>query len=582
MATTQIDRMASPHPDSIIIQESLSIAIGTVSDPSTQVQEKIMFTEVTETTVGLHPKCTVQVQGESIVSNITKLRPAKVKKEKKDQKPQPSKTSSLPFYQSLGRMLWQQSRGVAVRRFSMVESPSVAERQARVGKDSRSLGVPDAVASSSRHRHLRTLSNNEDGGVSDHSISTGSLSDIQPKDPATSSLKGGLYNLEDFYRLEAINQLIADYSSVSHMSVRDPSYSFWLNGTRTAAVHFKLLNKVAVLAGDPLCAPSAMPSVLEEFEQYCRRNRWKMSVIGASEYMLEIAKLRKWPAMRFGTEKVLNPMTNEVLLGKSGKRTTAQCRQLLDPTKGGLSLGIYVPSNGRELDLEAELTRIYNEWRDSRNTSRDNQAFITVFDMFAMPHLMTFIYSTDSRGCINGFAALRRMGSSETGRFHIDPFIQSSSAPRGTSDLLVFASLAYLHELGATYLGLGHEPVSEPDSIWNMNSMIVSATRRVYRHIFGRLPVGGKETFNSRWKPDTEQEAGLYLIFVGRKTPSPKHLLAMTHFANISLRNVLKADWKDLKQELHVPVASPELMLYAGTTLPVSPPAVSDHRQTEQ
>jgi lysylphosphatidylglycerol synthetase-like protein (DUF2156 family) len=185
---------------------------------------------------------------------------------------------------------------------------------------------------------------------------------------------------------------------------------------------------------------------------------------------------------------------------------------------------------------------------------------------------MTFIYTTTKAGAINGFAALREMGGHS---YHIDPFIQSADAPRGTSDLLIFASLAYLHAVGATYLGLGHEPVSEPDAMWNMNSLITSATRRVYRHIFGRLPVGGKETFNSRWKPDSEQEAGLYLIFVGRKTPSPKHLLAMTHFANISLRNVLRADWKDFKQELRVPVPvqSPDLMLYAGAAPAVRAPS---------
>merc|ERR1711939_1048254 len=163
--------------------------------------------------------------------------------------------------------------------------------------------------------------------------------------------------------------------------------------------------------------------------------------------------------------------------------------------------------------------------------------------MFSMPHLMTFIYTTSKdgagAGAINGFAALRKMGSSAAGKYHIDPFIQAASAPRGTSDLLIFASLAYLNALGSTYLGLGHEP-------------------------------------------DSEQEAGLYLIFIGKKTPSPKHLLAMTHFANISLRNVLKADWKDFKQELRVPVANPGLMLYAGAAPSVQAPGADRDRDPER
>lgn len=545
-ATQLVEAMASPQVVAIVQKETSTVTIMSESEPTLVVTEETVITTAKD----------------EVPQPANKEKKVKKEKAKKEKAPAVPKAPDVPFHQQLGQRLTLQSQEQTV--LSPAENPS-RSNSGHAGRHS-SSGLLSPTSLKARLRS-RSRSRSPDGHVSDGSVSTGSMSDIEARDPTTNaSLKDSLYNLDDFKRLEAINSLIAQYGSVSHMSVRDPSYSFWLNKTRTAAVHFKLLNKVAVLAGDPLCPVAAMPSTLEEFERYCRKARWKTSVIGASDSLMQIAKLKKWPIMRFGTEKVLNPVTNEVLLGKSGKRTVVQCRQLLDPAKGGLTLHIYVPDRGRDPVLENDLTKLYDTWRGERNTNRDCQAFITVFEMFALPNLMTFIYTRTKEGVINGFAALRKMGT--TG-YHIDPFIQSADAPRGTSDLLIYASLAHLNTLGITYLGIGHEPVSEPDELYNMNSLVINATRRIYRHIFGRLPVGGKETFNSRWKPDEAQEAGLYLIFVGKKTPSPKHLLAMTHFANISLRNVVKADWKDLKQEVshHIRVPLPDANLVAqGST----------------
>jgi hypothetical protein len=545
------------HVLEVAHKESTTVTITTSSDTNTEVtQVKDVEETITE-----------------VVAVMSKDK--KAKKEKKARAPAAPKPAHVPFYQQVGQNLFAQSQEEHVLPVPSSSSGESGKRHSAT----RAKTSTDILSLPKHPFHKRTKSNTHtsDDHLSDNSVSTGSLSDIEVRDPTVNaSLKDSLYNLDDFRRLEAINLLIAQYGTVAHMSVRDPSYSFWVNKTRTAAIHFKLLNKVAVLAGDPLCAPSAMPSTLEEFERYCRKAGWKTSVIGASSDLMEIARLKKWPVMRFGTEKVLNPQTNEVLLGKSGKRTIVQCRQLLDPTRGGLTLHAYNPSKGRDSAVEAELTRIYDEWRGDRNSSRDTQAFITVFEMFALPNLMTFIYTKTRDGEINGFAALRKMGTTAHGKYHIDPYIQSADAPRGTSDLLIFASLAYLNNLGVSYLGLGHEPVSEPDVMYNMNSLITNATRKVYKHIFGRLPVGGKETFNSRWKPDEEQEASLYLIFVSKKVPSPKHLLAMTRFANISLRNVVKADFKDLKHDIggriRVPTADPAFVAFGSTNMLIEAP----------
>lgn len=99
----------------------------------------------------------------------------------------------------------------------------------------------------------------------------------------------------------------------------------------------------------------------------------------------------------------------------------SQNRQLLNPSKGAITLGIYNPSVLKDPELQAKLVAVYDAWREARNNSGQPQAFITVFDPFAITGLMTYVYTMDRLGNPNGFAALRRIGASNG--FHLDPYI---------------------------------------------------------------------------------------------------------------------------------------------------------------
>src|SRR5699024_10171436 len=202
--------------------------------------------------------------------------------------------------------------------------------------------------------------------------------------------------------------------------------------------------------GDPLCDPGSVPGLLSEFEQYRKKFHWGIAIMGASEAFADYAKDNNWTTLQFGRERVLNPLTNDVLLERSGKRIIVQNRQLLDPSKGGITLGLYVPSHEDDLGLQRELVAIYDAWRLERNRSTSAQPFITVYDPFSLPDRMTYIYTRGPDGVANGFAALRKIGASRG--YHIDACIAAPGGPRGVSDLLVFAAMALLNRAGVSYL----------------------------------------------------------------------------------------------------------------------------------
>ncbi|KAJ5291063.1 hypothetical protein N7478_000314 [Penicillium angulare] len=493
-----------------------------------------------------------------------KKRARKVRKPKVvDASSKPKKTLLLdelddalidPFYISkLGIPLNSSSPSVVDHLRTTLKTPLISSNASSISGSSRTLTTTESY-----HYHDYTPATSVDGhndlDFPRDLHSSKSLSVLNQSDPGTDSHhtkgnhQGEVFSLNDFSTMTAIQRLTAEYGRVAHMGILDHSYRFFVNKARTGALSFKVQNKVAIVGGDPLCEPdpATITALLDEFARYRRRHRWGIAFMGASEtFVQDYAQSQPsgWTVIRFGTERVLNPRTNDVLLEKSGKRIAVQSRQLLNPSKGGITLGLYVPAmHGADTALEADLVAIYDAWRAERNNATGPQAFITVYDPFALPALMTFVYSRGPDGQINGFAALRRLGC---GGYHIDPCIAAPNSPKGISDLLIVAAMALLNRAEVSYLGFGFEPTHTllPEDISGMSTPLASLTRDLYSHTFLRLPIHGKKAYYDKFRPDAPQESGLYLVFPSG-VPGPRHLMAMMHMANISLRKML---WADLR-----------------------------------
>ncbi|KAF7118790.1 hypothetical protein CNMCM5793_008415 [Aspergillus hiratsukae] len=246
--------------------------------------------------------------------------------------------------------------------------------------------------------------------------------------------------------------------------------------------------------GDPLCEPDWFTNLLTEFKEYRKRSGWSIAFIGASEVFAEYAKERRWTTMQFGTERVLNPMTNGVL------------------------------------------NEIYDTWREERDRTAGAKAFITVYDPFSMPGTMMYIYTRGPDGVANGFAAMRHLGSNQG--YHIDPRIAAPGAPRGITDLLIVAAMALLHSMSVSYLSLGFEPLETLADITRLSPPIEKITGAIYKRTFRQMLFKGKQMFHGKFKPDDSQGSPLYILFPAG-APSPRQLVAISRMSNISIRKLV-------------------------------------------
>ncbi|KAF4618131.1 hypothetical protein G7Y89_g14976 [Cudoniella acicularis] len=351
-----------------------------------------------------------------------------------------------------------------------------------------------------------------------------------------------IFDLNDFTALSSLQELISRYGRVSHMGILDKSYTFFITKDRRAALYYKVKNKVAVVGGDPLCPPHLFDWILSEFEKYRKKWGYSIAFLGAGQKFVDHVRgfKKPWTTMCFAYERVLNPMTNPVLHSNAGKSITRTARNLLDPKKDGLAMSVYTPALGKNPLLQQQLVNVYEAWRDDRNESGRPQAYITVYDPFALPELMTYIYTRNREGVPNGFAALRILGA-EKG-YHLDPYVATPGAPKGISELLIYGAMSLLHHAQISYLSLGYEPLLSLGEIQGIYKPFESVARKVHKRIFEGLHVKGKKDFHDRFYPDEEQQRDLYLVFGevgGLGVPSLRQMSAVVHVANIRLRKAL-------------------------------------------
>jgi hypothetical protein len=334
--------------------------------------------------------------------------------------------------------------------------------------------------------------------------------------------------------LEPLQALLIKHGHASHMGFQDPSYKVFFSEAKDAAFIYKILDRTAVISGDPLCPTELYVPLLRDFRQFCKRSGHKVAVVGASDAFARVVQreAKSCITMQFGLEKVINPVTNPLLTGKSGKRTVQKSRQLL---KKGLTVETYLPGLQHDFDIEDKVAQIYNDWRACRNDNRTCQAFVTVFDLFFLPDIMAYFILRNPQKEIIGFAALRSFENES----HLDPVIASPHAPSGATDVLMITAFTFARDAGYKHLSLGFEPLQELKDITGVPGFLATGIHAVHRRILSRLPLGGKQAFYQRFHPDAEQDGALHIIFF--QQPTLRSALAILHFANVDIRSVVKS-----------------------------------------
>lgn len=90
-------------------------------------------------------------------------------------------------------------------------------------------------------------------------------------------------------------------------------------------IAYRVVNRVAVVLGDPLCAPQVVEAVTRSFLDFCRARRWDVAFYQASPGLLAISRTLHLHAFKMGEEAMLFPQTF-TLQGPALAKVRTRCR----------------------------------------------------------------------------------------------------------------------------------------------------------------------------------------------------------------------------------------------------------------
>ncbi|KAI9794603.1 MAG: hypothetical protein M1816_004490 [Peltula sp. TS41687] len=345
-----------------------------------------------------------------------------------------------------------------------------------------------------------------------------------------------IFKLHDQGIPEILEELIARFGRPTHSTFLDASYSIYISPDRKAAICFKRVKKVAVAYGDPLCDAHDIVRIIEDFRAFCKRQGWRVAVIGGGSTLAGHALAGGWMRMEFAVEHVFNPLTNPVLDECAAKTIIRGNRRLFN---SGIKLGLYDPGNrGRSPALEEELLGIYHTWRAGRMESKGPQTYSTVLNPFALPRVTRHLYTKGSDGKINGFASLMRMGASDG--YLLEPCIAAPDAPKGITEFLTTHAMGLLRDEKVDCMTLCPAPLPEVGEMTGMPSVFTDSIRSLYRTTFNALGLGGKKVFYEKFKPEDARRVSLYMLFPPG-FPVLRGTRAVLEVTHIQLREVWKS-----------------------------------------
>lgn len=125
-------------------------------------------------------------------------------------------------------------------------------------------------------------------------------------------------------------------------------------------VPYRLIGNVAVVLGDPLCAPQSCERVMQDFLDLCRREDWRVAIFQARPVYLSLYRALGLRAFKIGEEALLNPQSF-TLAGSAMANVRCSCRRA---ERDGISISWYegVPP---EMVLQ-QLRAISSSWLEHK------------------------------------------------------------------------------------------------------------------------------------------------------------------------------------------------------------------------
>lgn len=304
-------------------------------------------------------------------------------------------------------------------------------------------------------------------------------------------------------------------------AVLDPSRRIFKIPSVDGLIGYRSEKGVAIVFGDPVCAPSDWMELSTAFESFCEAEKKSVIYLTASEQFTKWAMTHgSAGCIEFGEELMVNPQIDP--RSKTGTNASLVRRKVKHALHEGAEVHEYLSPDNH---LKEEIEQVGVKWLKTR---RGPQLFLSHIRIFEDMVGKRIFYAKHGDSVI-GVLLLHQLRSQNG--WLLNHLMILPEAPHGTPELLVVTALEAARQEGENLVTFGSVPKAQLGEIVGLSKVSIWLANAVFKCITRTSHIDGPSKFWEKFLPESKPS---YIVF-SKKKISIKLILGLMRALNFSL-----------------------------------------------
>ena len=299
----------------------------------------------------------------------------------------------------------------------------------------------------------------------------------------------GVRRSPDPYLLEMVRRYGYEYQSF--LSLYGGMQS-WVSRDPEAAVVYRRVGRVAVVAAAPLTARGDLLEVTRRFLDFCGRQKLDCLMLPVGGEYAAVARSCGMALLQIG-ESGYFKLPEWRPAGDRAKKVRAGVNQA---TRAGVRVEPYDPSQRLDLRARAEIEEVCQAWVNTREV--DALGWLLELDPFHLSENKRYFLARRSDGTLEGMLVCSPIYARDG--WYLEDLIRRPGAERGVSELLIVEALKRFAAEGAGLATLGTSPLAgvEPQGQFKQTSRLL---KLIYEHLDAFYHFKALHRFKAKFAP---------------------------------------------------------------------------------
>ena len=241
-------------------------------------------------------------------------------------------------------------------------------------------------------------------------------------------------------------ELVMSYGwNATSCQILNPGIQHWFSSNAQAVIGYTRRASLIAIAGSPVCAPEQIPEVCEEFEKYARRQRCRVCYVCAEERLHSLfAQSPNHASVALGAQPAWNPEVWPAIVERH-----ASLRAQLNRARN--KDVVITHATAAQAAASPELRKVLHEWLAARRLPPMH--FLVEPDVLDGVVEDRVVLVATRHGKAVAFLVASPIVAKNG--YLVELLARSPSAPNGSSELLIDATMRRFAREGRRYVTLG-------------------------------------------------------------------------------------------------------------------------------